>query len=251
VASNGSLVPVPGSPFITADYNYALAIAPSGKFLYATGTSSTGDGEISAYSIDPTTGALAQLPGSPYTIVPYNCANCETGDYFFDLTTDRNGNFLIGSGYVNGVIYVYRINTSTGALTSVPGSPFVDSLPCGPGCPSASPTSVTVSGNNGFVFAQNITSNNLARFKLNAVTGALTLEGTADPPYGASLVEDCVRADPSGSFVYALGYAGGNGAVIGYSITQSDGTLIGTPGSPYPDKGTDSSAAVDGIAVTR
>jgi 6-phosphogluconolactonase len=64
-ANTGALKPVPGSPFTTATLSVALAIDPSGKFLYV----ANGDppaNNISAFAIDPNTGVLTPVPGSPF-----------------------------------------------------------------------------------------------------------------------------------------------------------------------------------------
>jgi 6-phosphogluconolactonase (cycloisomerase 2 family) len=64
-ASTGALKPVPGSPFATDTLSTAIAIDPSGKFLYV----ANGDppaNNISAFAIDPGTGALTPVPGSPF-----------------------------------------------------------------------------------------------------------------------------------------------------------------------------------------
>ena len=256
VASNGSLVAVPGSPFLTSDENYALAIDPAGKFLYTTGAQSGANypGEISVYSIDQSTGALAEIAGSPYTIVPYNCAGCFTVENFHDLAIDHTGNYLIGPGYLNGVVYSYSLDRSTGAITPVPGSPVVVQLP--QGFPSPELDSVTVQATNKYVYLECELDSAMFTLQLDSSTGALTAVGTVAPPNNTySLALDSVRADPSGSFVYALGWqqsqSQNNGKIFGYAIDQADGTLALVPGAPYADNGiVTSTGGVDGVAIT-
>jgi 6-phosphogluconolactonase (cycloisomerase 2 family) len=69
IGTSGELAPVPGSPFhvpftsgSTQSGGTALAIDPSGNFLYAT---STERNEIVGFSIDPGTGALTPLLTAP------------------------------------------------------------------------------------------------------------------------------------------------------------------------------------------
>jgi 6-phosphogluconolactonase (cycloisomerase 2 family) len=65
--STGALTPVNGSPFpITngAGGNSQLTIDVTGQYLYV--ANSTNQGNVCAFSIDQTTGALTQLAGSPY-----------------------------------------------------------------------------------------------------------------------------------------------------------------------------------------
>jgi 6-phosphogluconolactonase (cycloisomerase 2 family) len=241
VSGNGSLVPVPGSPFLTGGGNFALAIDPKGKYLYATGALSPTDtnGVINAFKINPTTGALTALPGSPYPIIPVTCPACFSFEEFYDLAIDRNGNFLIGPGYNNGVIYVYRIDRSTGSLADVAGSPFLDEEPrqC-QYCVGAAPISVTVQANNNFVFVLNQgDADNLVAYQLDAVTGALTMDSKTWGPYSGWAFSGGIRADPSGSFVYTLGFLGqpqNPYLMTGYMIDLSNGSLTPVPNAPYP-----------------
>ena len=69
IGSSGTLAPVPGSPFFTPfnthnDPGGGLVVAsdPSGHFLYATAGQHN---EVIGYTIDQSTGSLAQIPGTP------------------------------------------------------------------------------------------------------------------------------------------------------------------------------------------
>jgi 6-phosphogluconolactonase (cycloisomerase 2 family) len=255
VASDGSLVSVPGSPFETSGEELAVAVDPSGKFLYATGVRTDSDytSVIDGYSIDQASGALTPLPGSPFAIVPPKCQYCLSFDIVMDLAVDPGGKFLIAPGWANGVIYVYQIDASTGALSGVAGSPFIDGLPTA-FTPSYGPISVTVSANDKFVFLENQLISEVMVYQLNPSTGALTLVNHAFGPYHSfSLSWDSIRADPSGSFVYALGYVDTSspvGGMIGWALDQANGSLTVVPGAPYPDN-IDLNVQADGITVTR
>ena len=253
--SDGSLAPVPGSPYITSGEEFALAIDPSGKYLYTTGVAndSAYTGVIDGYSIDQTTGALTPLPGSPFPIVPAKCQNCFPQEVFYDMAIDPSGKFLIGPGWENGVIYVYKIDSATGALTNVAGSPFIDGEPCSPGCPGYGPISVTVSANDRFVFVQNELISEVMSYKLDSSSGTLTLEEGNYGPYNSfSLSEDCIRADPSGTLVFALGYdtPTQQGALMGWMVDQSNGSLAPVTGAPFADN-IDLKYLGDGFAITR
>src|SRR5262245_10189935 len=57
-----SMTCMPVSPFPTrASLSYSLVVHSSGKFLYA-----ANDGAVSGFSIDPATGALTEMAGSPF-----------------------------------------------------------------------------------------------------------------------------------------------------------------------------------------
>jgi 6-phosphogluconolactonase len=122
IQSDGSLTPVPGSPFVTTYGAWALAISPNGTFLYVS-TATASAGAIAVYRINQTTGAIAPIAGSPFTLTPVVCEYCANYEFFEDLAIDPKGKFLFGPGHENGVIYVYSIKSSTGAPKEVPGSP--------------------------------------------------------------------------------------------------------------------------------
>ena len=70
-ATTGALMNVPGSPFAAGIYANSAAVDPTGQFLYvvneqADEQSSIEDGNISAYTINATTGALTPIVGSPF-----------------------------------------------------------------------------------------------------------------------------------------------------------------------------------------
>ena len=82
---------------------------PTGKFAYVV---NDGASTVAGYTINPTTGALKPIDGSPFA----------AGATATSVAADPSGEFayvLIFSG-VSG----YTINATTGALTLVPGSPF-------------------------------------------------------------------------------------------------------------------------------
>lgn len=106
--SSGVLTPVPGSPFAAGGGASAMTTfnnSPGNDFLYVSDTTA---GTISGYSINPTTGALSPLAGSPFAITATT------------LATDISGGHLYASS-ATGVM-VFSIDPSTGALTQI-GSP--------------------------------------------------------------------------------------------------------------------------------
>ena len=64
-ADSGALTAVPGSPYTTDTLSVAVAVDPSGKFLYVTNGDPPAN-NISAFAIDANTGALTPVPGSPF-----------------------------------------------------------------------------------------------------------------------------------------------------------------------------------------
>jgi len=105
--SSGVLTPVPGSPFAAGSGAFAVTILDNsgGKdLLYLSNRSA---GTVSGYNIDPATGVLSAVAGSPFPIAADN------------LVSDSLGH-LYASG-TSGMM-VFSINPSTGALIQI-GSP--------------------------------------------------------------------------------------------------------------------------------
>ena len=92
---------------------WAIRISPSGRFLFASnfGPDANTD-NVLVFAVDAATGALTQVPGSPFP----------TGDNPVRLEVHPSGQFL----YVmtTGAISAFRVDQATGALRTVPGSPF-------------------------------------------------------------------------------------------------------------------------------
>jgi 6-phosphogluconolactonase len=63
IQQNGSLTAINGSPFAAGLQPSGLAVDPQGALLFA---ANTGSNNISAYLIDPNTGALGAVKGSPF-----------------------------------------------------------------------------------------------------------------------------------------------------------------------------------------
>jgi 6-phosphogluconolactonase (cycloisomerase 2 family) len=103
----GSNVTVGSSP-------NGLAIDPSGKFLYV---ANQGSGNVSAFTIGAG-GALSAVAGSPFA------SGSGAASRPLGASVDPTGNFLYVSNNADGTVSGWRINTTTGALTAVPGSPY-------------------------------------------------------------------------------------------------------------------------------
>jgi DNA-binding beta-propeller fold protein YncE len=64
--ATGALTAIPGSPFPAGEGPWSATVDATGRFLYVANAFSLGRSEISAYTIDATTGALAAVPGSSF-----------------------------------------------------------------------------------------------------------------------------------------------------------------------------------------
>jgi 6-phosphogluconolactonase (cycloisomerase 2 family) len=107
-ATTGALAPVTGSPFATsATTPYDLRVHPSSQFVYSFGQDVNGNiAAIEGFQLDPTTGALTPLTGSPFTGLPI-VADCKW---------DQGGGEAFCANATALTFSVLDTNTSTGAL---------------------------------------------------------------------------------------------------------------------------------------
>jgi len=141
--------------------------------------------DIWEYVIDETTGALVLSPASPFSVPggPYS------------VKGNSNGLFIYASNaypsYPNGSVAGYTIDSGTGSLTVVPGSPFVA---------GAVPVGAAVDPAGRFVFTANQGSDltnysgNVSAYTVDANTGALT--PVPGSPFEAGLEPTSVATAP-------------------------------------------------------
>ncbi len=181
------------------------------KFAYV----ANDDGDnVSGYKIDASTGALSSVPGSPFkTGAPSGSNTNPTA-----VAVDPAGKFVYvadfnSRGTYKGYVSAYKINSSTGALDPVAGSPF----PAGD-----RPISVAVDPSDRFVYVANYVSNTISGYSLDSSTGKLTaLSGS---PYDtAGMLPTSVTVDPSGQFLLVL--SAGSDQIEAFSISRKSGKL--------------------------
>jgi len=114
VAGDGSLSPVPGSPFALdgspASVGVTVNVVPMG-FAYVTIPALN---EIAGFSIDAASGTLTPLAGSPFPAGKGPSATL--------VSDPRTFLYVVNAG--SGNLSVYSIDQTSGALTPVSGSPF-------------------------------------------------------------------------------------------------------------------------------
>ncbi len=187
-----------------------LAIDPLGKFLYVI-AESIAVGEqpyLYGYSIDPSTGSLTPVDGTPFELA--------SGTYG-SLSFNPSGDYLyLADGSSNGITG-FSVNRASGALTGV-----TSIHPC------INPVELAFSPDGSLAFTGCSMDNNhgtnsavLVSFAVGA-NGQLTQIGTA-PASGPPRV---VYSDPSGQFLYAINWQSGNTGMLlaTYKINQ-DGTI--------------------------
>jgi 6-phosphogluconolactonase (cycloisomerase 2 family) len=107
--SSGALTAVPGSPFSVRGASYSVAIDASGRFLIVGGPQATAAHCLDVLSIDPGTGALALVPGSPF--VGCGAVAADASEPFVYV-----GN---GSETASAEVLVLSLDQTTGALAPI------------------------------------------------------------------------------------------------------------------------------------
>ncbi len=115
VSQTGSLNLLPNSPFNERLEGGLLAIDGQGKFLFVVNPTSD---DISMFQIDPTTGSLSEVPGSPFAYPPIFSVwfpPCQP----LSITTERSGQFLFVSyRYANCGDFLAGGGQGSGAVVS-------------------------------------------------------------------------------------------------------------------------------------
>jgi 6-phosphogluconolactonase (cycloisomerase 2 family) len=176
-----------------------------------------GTNNVSAYTINATTGALSEVAGSPFA----------AGAGPTSVSVHPSGKFAyaanFGSGIVSGSVSAYAIDAGTGALSEITGSPFAA---------ETLTTDVAVDPSGRFAYVVNIFPGNISAYAIDAATGALSRVGAA---VAAGFNPNAIAIDPSGRFAYVANFEGDFVSnVFAYTIDAGTGALSEVAGSPYP-----------------
>jgi YVTN family beta-propeller protein len=177
--------------------------------------------DISAYTINPATGTLTAVSGSPFA----------TGSQPDSAAVDPTGHFVYVANSLSNNVSAYKIDPSTGALAAVFGSPFAA---------GTSPHFVTVDPTGQFVYVANLTSSNISAYTINPFNGALT--PVTNSPFIAGLSPHALTVDPTGQFVFV---ADGSNNISAYVINLATGALAAIAGSPFATESEPNSVTVD------
>lgn len=213
--TSGALMEVAGSPFpvtgfTTGSANPDIAVDPQSTHLYL---ASAADALVAGFAIDPTSGKLTPIAGSPYAAgtnaggIP---AFTPDGKYLYVVNQNATGS-------VSG----YAVDPTSGQLTPLTGSPF----PAG-----SNPYWVAFTADGKYAYVANNGADSISAYSVTA--GVLTALTT--PTFATDEHPEDLTIDATGTHLYApVGNGGANGAVDAYTI-NADGTLTVVTGSPYP-----------------
>lgn len=205
--ANGALTPVSGSPFL-AGYNFYLTVDPQNRFLFA--TDNIVPASVLAFAIDPSTGALTAVPGSPFA------TSANSGGLQLGIVADSSGKFVYTVMQTTSQIAGFSIASPSGALTPIPGSPF-----------AAGNQPIALATVNNFLYVSNIGDETLSGYSIDSTTGVLTpLAGSPFAIRAGSLTTDL-----AGNYLYTAG----SGGVMAFKIDATTGTLTQVGSAiPFP-----------------
>jgi hypothetical protein len=226
IGSDGSLSPsVAGSPFPIIPPANSLggngpSLSSTSPYLYAAASSgiANSNGGVATFGIDEQTGVLTEVAGSPFSTGSYGTPGYVVldpyGFLYVTLTNPPNG-----QNYIAG----FAVDTSTGALTPLPGSPFAVNFY------SYSSLALDLSGQ--YLFTASSLTQTIEEFHVNTSTGALTpMADTSAPIFGLFQVVGDYLYVPNSTY---FGSSGAPSAITAFSIDGSTGALTQVPGSPF------------------
>lgn len=207
--STGALTEIPGSPFDSGAMGVTsapcgLAADPEGKYLYV----ALPDSDTVRAFVIATDGSLSSVPMGQYNSFGYPSA----------ATVDSQGKFLFVSNNVLASISAFSIDSATGALSNVPGSPF-------PSVPAGGPLGLATDPKGNYLYVPLFDLNLISSYVFDA-SGTLSSIGT---PWTVGSQPMSVVTDPLGKFVFSADTAD----ISVFSIGSSDGALSPVNGSPY------------------
>jgi len=194
---------------------HGLAAAPSGSWLGLTCDGTSG-GEIVGLTRAPLTGTV----GAPQ-VVPSG-GNSPQG-----IRVTPDGKFVIVANQGSNNVSVFSLDSTSGALTVVSGSPFASGTQPAP--VAIDPPLVAGKASSAkFVFVGDTGGNTLSTYSIDSA-GNLTAVG-APTPLGTNSQPSSIAVDPQGKFVFISIVPR---EMAGFTLDSSTGTLTPIPGSPF------------------
>jgi 6-phosphogluconolactonase (cycloisomerase 2 family) len=233
VGANGALSMVPGSPFATGGNGMGGGFFAANRittgivkdFLYV---ANGGSNNVSGFSINPATGVLTPVAGSPF-------ATGGSADGFgISLATTPDDNFLIAANAESVNLTVYSI-AANGALSPVPGSPF----PAGPG---GIPDGIKVTPDGKFLAVARFLVNSVSMFSISGLGGLTAVPGSPFLAGGTGLAGGIDCNCSSNQLFIGEGNVGST--IVSVQNIAPNGALSPVSGSPFIGPGLNSSVVV-------
>jgi len=218
-SGTGALTPAPRSPVYANPGPSAIAITPSGSFVFVTNPI----GYVTAFSFSG--GVLIEVPKSPFA--------ADRGDAA--LVVDATGKYLYTANTTANNVSGFSIDGSSGALSPLQNSPYTSAA-------GSQPSAIAIDPTNSIVYVTTPGSSfSIWAFSINQTTGVLA--PVPSSPFnllsGGGLF---VVMEPSGSFFYVANQGSQN--VAGYSYNSGTGTPSAITNSPFKTVATPGSMVI-------
>jgi 6-phosphogluconolactonase len=208
-----------------AGSDLVLQYVSGGKVVGTLTTSSNGS---FAFSPHLANGATYSVTVASQPVNPAQICTVSNGSGTLDganisnviVNCGQTTRFAFVANKLSNSISAYSVNSTTGALNPIAGSPFVST--------GSQPDAVWASPGGNYLYVANGASNNLSIFSINTGTGLLTPLSTI----ATGAAPSAIVVDPSGSYLYVANYSSND--VSAYAINASSGALTALSGSPFP-----------------
>jgi 6-phosphogluconolactonase (cycloisomerase 2 family) len=217
--SNGTLTQVSGSPFLTGGMGSgggafaANRIRVLGNFLF---TSNSRSADISVFTINPTTGKLGLVAGSPFPAQVF-------GGNGISLALTTGGKFLFAAGVDSNTIKAFGVS-SNGALTPLVAPP----IPSG----GSVLLGINVSPDNKFLAVTHAFPFSLSAVQMFSIGADGSLTQLAGAPFHVGGVEATSVEFNCASNLLFVGQHSGLPTTDVVSVA-SNGMLTPIPGTPF------------------
>jgi len=202
LTQSGAAIDIAASP-------RALAIDASGKYLLIT-TNFNGN-NLLVFSLDSGRGAISLVNSYVANSSPNN------------LTISPTSNFVYVSNSDEGLITAFSLDSATGNLSPIQGSPF----PAGAGV-----AGMATDPGSRYLYAANHSGNTVSAYTIDSATGRLTPISGSPYLLGTATGPQAIATDTTGTFLYVANQGSNN--VSAFTITAGTGQLSPiNSGTPY------------------
>jgi len=227
INSNGSLtVQNSGSAAAQDVIPTVMQVDSTGSYLLAAGIgTSTAAQAIGIYAIDPTTGLLTALTGSPLALFTGTATTATVVSPTSMLITPNNSYVYVSLGQLG--VQVLTLG-SGGALSAGTAPTYLS-----PRSTSTSPQDYGLASNptSTFLFVAEINTG-LREFSIGTAGALNEISGS---PYAVGTGPTGVLLDPTGSYVYVANKGSNN--ISEFTLTAASGKLTAVAGSPISSGG--------------
>ena len=224
VNAGGALSAIAGSPFPTGGEGDILGaingLVCCGRYLYA---ANAGEASVSGFVVDPASGSLVPVPGSPVTTSAAVAARAYgvacTPDHSILYVANNSGEDIAED------IRIFDIDTNTGALSPNANDAF--DLPPG----SAYPIGIQINPAGSLLLvSQALTQEMSGSVGVYRIGAGGALSAAAGSPFPIDGLGSGATVTPDGRYYYVAGLERSiNGFLVG-----TEGTLTAVSGSPAP-----------------